>query len=420
MESTPIDTKTLSHFAPLEALSQEQLHFLASIVELKTVPAGTRIIEKGSNEDCSFFLVKGQLQLTASDGKSRLMDATDPGARAPIAQLRPRMYDVKANTTAEFIKIDSHLLLDIHNTTVDDDSTMTGYTVSEAAESHPSHEFAEQLTNHLMADLENDELKLPSLPDVAIRVGKALKDEVSDADKIAAIIQSDPVITAKLIKASNGAIYGRRVPVETVAGAVIRLGSDVTHKLVVSYAMKELFQTKSPMLKQRMKSLWSHSTKVAAICFVLAKMDKRFEAEHALLIGLLHDIGTVPILNYASTYGEQGNDSEVVDKIIQQLKGQIGTLILTKWGFSNELVVAAAEGEKWSRDTGGPPDYCDLLITAQLHSFIGTPEAHDAPPLDQVPAPKRLGLEELSPRMSLKILDRAKKQIANAETLLNI
>jgi len=420
MESIQPTSEVLAHFSPLNALSQEQLHLLASIVEIKTAASGTRLIKQGSNDDHSFFLVKGKLRLTAQDGKVRVIDESDQSARTPIAQLRPRMYDVDALTTVQYLQIDSHLLVDIHKSAQASADQSSSYMVNEDGLGNGTESFADQLANHLMTDLDKDQLKLPSLPDVAIRIGRALKDDISDADTIALMIQVDPVITAKLIKASNSAIYGRRVPVDTCAGAVVRLGSDVTHKLVISYAMKELFQTRSPVLKQRMQALWSHSTRVAALCFVLAKFDKRFIPEHALLIGLLHDIGTVPIINYASTYGEDGNDGAAIDQIINRLRGQIGALILTKWGFSEDFVAAAADGENWMRDTEGPPDYCDLLITAQLHSYIGTPGAIDLPALDQIPAHKRLGLGELTPRMSLNILEEAKDQIAHVESLLGI
>jgi len=419
MDSKQPDTKMLSHFAPLESLSRQQLHLLASIVELKSVTPGTRIITKGSNEDCSFFLVSGRLKLTAADGKVRMIDATDEGARAPIAQLRPRMYDVEALTSAEFLQIDSHLLVDIHKSSLNSAEEVGGYMVTDTADNTSALSYSDKLANHLMADLDSDQLELPSLPDVAIRIGRALRDDISDAETIASIVQRDPVITAKLIKASNSAIYGRRIPVETAAGAVIRLGSEITHKLVISYAMKELFQSSSGSLRQRMQDLWDHSTKVASICFVLAKRDPRFDAEHALLAGLLHDIGTVPIISYASSYDEP-IDEEALDQTITQLKGQIGSLILTKWGFSSDMANAASDSEIWMRDPGGEPDYCDLVITAQLHSYIGMPEAINMPALDQIPAHDRLGLGELTPRMSLKILDHAKQQIAEAETLLNV
>ena len=345
----------LTHFEPLKALSAEQLQLLSSILEVQKAKSGARLIAQGSNDDYSYFLIKGRLKLTASDGKVRIIDEKDQSAKTPLAQLRPRMYNVDALTKVEYLKVDAHLLTDIHKSTQVGEDRAHGYTVNESSIENSGQSFADELANHLMSDLDKDELKLPSLPDVAVRIGRALRDEISDADTIAEMIQVDPVITAKLIKAANSAIYGRRVPVDTCSGAVVRLGADVTHKLVLSYAMKELFQTRSPQLKQRMQELWTHSTRVAALCYVLAKIDKRFQAEHALLIGLLHDIGTVPIITYASSYGEKANDLEAIDQIIGQLRGQIGAMILTKWGFSHDFVTAAAEGEDWMRDPDGPP-----------------------------------------------------------------
>ena len=253
-----------------------------------------------------------------------------------------------------------------------------------------------------------------------MRIGKALEHDVSDAATIASMIQTDPVITAKLIKAANSAMYGRSTPVESCSAAVIRLGTDVTHKLVLSFAMRELFNSDSDLLQKRMKKLWSHSTKVGAICYVLAKYDSRFNPEQAMLIGLLHDIGVVAVLNYAKSFPLEARQPSVIDQAIRRLRAQTGSLILKKWGFPMEFVVAALEGEEWTRDKGLIPDYCDLVIIAQLHSFVGTDQALSAPAINEVPAHARLALGELTPRLSLKILDEAEDQIAHAESLLNI
>jgi len=72
------------------------------------------------------------------------------------------------------------------------------------------------------------------------------------------------------------------------------------------------------------------------------------------------------------------------------------------------------------RRPDGPPDYCDLLIIAQLHSFVGTDHALAVPPLDQVPAMPRLNLGELTPHHSLAILEAAQEQIEETEALLTL
>lgn len=158
---------------------------------------------------------------------------------------------------------------------------------------------------------------------------------------------------------------------------------------------------------------------VAAISHVLAKKIGRFDPEHALLAGLVHDIGVVAILNYANDYPEAQDNRQILDATISALRGQIGSLILKNWGFPEGLPEVAADAEEWMRSPSTAPDYSDLVIISQLHSFIGTDEMGKVPAIDQVPAFERLKLSQLTPKMSLKILDEAKEEIAEARALLN-
>lgn len=411
-------TEELKRFIPLQALSEQQQVLLAGVTEIKTARPGEVLIELGSDDNNTYFLLQGTLVLDSADNHRREISAGDPSAKSPIAQLRPRKYKVTARTEVRYLLIDNAYLEDIahnHGTACGVD----GYEVIGDFQSDPNA-FEDQLSHLLLTDLKNDRLKLPSLPEVAVRIGRALEDGVSDAHDIAEIIQIDPVMTAKLIKAANSAIYGRRTPVETCSAAVVRLGADVTQKLVLSFALRELFQSDSALLRNRMKALWKHSTHVAAICYVLAGNDSRFKPEHAMLVGLLHDIGVVAIINYAQKFPDETMDPEALDQAVQNLRAEIGGMILKKWNFSADFVTAALEGEEWMRNKGTTPDYCDLVIIAQLHSYIGDNKGRHLPAIDEVPAHSRLELGELTPRMSLKILEQAKDQIQHAQALLNI
>ena len=411
----------LRSFIPLQSLSDTQLELLAGSIEVEEALAGRLLIKRGSKDGFSFFLLDGHIRLRAEDGRISDVTAKDKTARSPISQLIPRMYDVISVTSVRFLRINNALMQEIIASSkgqAAQDDTL-GYLVSGEQE-YDSSDFENQISYQFLQDLEQDQLLLPSLPEVAVRIGKALHDNISDAATIAEMIQTDPVITAKLIKAANSAMYGRRTPVESCVGAVVRLGSGITHKLVMSFAMRELFKSESGLLQQRMKDLWQHSTKVGAICFVLAKHDSRFDPEHAMLIGLLHDIGVVAVLNYAGGFPMEARQPEVIDQAIKRLRAQTGSMILRKWGFPTEFIVSALEAEDWMRDKGLKPDYCDLVLIAQLHSFVGTEQAFTAPAINEVPAHARLALGELTPKMSLRILDQAKDQIAHAESLLNI
>ena len=416
--STPPKDK-LRSFIPLQSLSDTQLELLAGSIELEEAPAGRLLIKRGSTDNYSFFLVDGHIRLRAEDGRINDVTSNDRAARSPISQLIPRKYDVISVTPVRFLRINNALMKEIASNKSTEQIGVTGYVVS-GDEEEDSSDFENQISYKFLQELEQDRLVLPSLPEVAARIGKALQDNVSDAATIAAMIQTDPVITAKLIKAANSAMYGRRTPVETCVGAVVRLGSSITHKLVLSFAMRELFKSDSGLLQKRMQELWRHSTRVGAICYVLAKHDSRFDPEHAMLIGLLHDIGVVAVLNYAGSFPMEARDPQIIDQAIKRLRAQTGSMILRQWGFPMEFVVAALEADDWMRDKGLTPDYCDLVVIAQLHSFVGTEQAFTAPAINEVPAHARLTLGELTPKMSLRILDEAKDQIAHAESLLNL
>lgn len=414
------DTETLKRFKPLDLLGESQLNQLSAAAKIRQAPPGLTLIERGSSEAFSLYLLEGKLKLTAADGKIIILSANDPSTRNPIAQLLPRRYEVESVTQIRFLMISQVLMDGLKEQSGTEEQTLQGYMVSGEDVSKQS-EFEDEISYAFLGDLEDDKVTLPSLPSVAAKITRVLKDNTSDAERIAEIIQNDPVITAKLIKAANSAMYGSRTPVESCVAGVIRLGTDVTHKLVLSYSMKELFQSHSSLLKQRMEELWSHSTRVASLCYVLAQHDARFNPEQAMLIGLLHDIGAIAVLKYVEQFADRLDDSKLIDKAVQNLKPRTGSLILRRWGFSQEFLVTALEAEQWMRNEGinSTPDYCDLVIIAQLHSFIGTKSALSVPAIDEVPAHIRLDLGELTPKLSLKILEAAEEQLAHAEGVLN-
>ncbi len=408
----------LRKFIPLNEWSREQLELLANSIEISYAQAGSTLIELGSNDEQSYYLVDGKVQLTAADGKIKVLDTSAGDVKHPLSQLLPRKFQVSCLSDVAYICIDNFL---IYESVASQAPTglPDGYEVGEE-ESTVERGITNRLSRQLEQDLQLDRLNLPSLPEVASKLGHAIQDESSDANTIARIIQSDPAVTAKIVKAANSAFYGSLNPVESCTSAVVRLGLRVTHNLVVNYTMRDLFQTKSDVLNQRMHDLWRHSIRVAAICYVLAKQYKQFNPDEAMSIGLLHDIGVAAILNNAASYPEMASDPAAVDLAIHELRGSFGGRILRSWRFADEYIEAAKEAEDWMRRSDGPPDYCDLLIVAQLHSFVGTDHALAVPPLDQVPAMPRLNLGELTPHHSLAILEAAQEQIEETETLLTL
>ncbi len=406
------EVSLLRKFIPLNEWSNRKLEMLANTLEIKHAKTGEILVEFDNEQELTHYLITGKVQFKESNGKEHTLDAKSPHAAAPISQLLTHKVIATCLSPVKYISIDSSLIdLSTLDNQLPDDSVLDQ---DLTANSEPDS-VTSQLAKQLQADLQQDQLDIPSLPEIATRVGRAIEDKSCNAETIARIIQTDPAITAKIVKAANSAFYGGHTPVETCPQAVIRLGMNVTHSLVVNYTMQDLFKTKSKHINIRMHRLWVHSIKVAAICYVLAKRCKQINPDEAMAIGLLHDIGVAAILNQASKYPDLISDPATINTAIDELRASFGSLILKSWRFSDAYINAAEEAENWMRELDGPTDYSDIVILAQLHSYVGTKKALSLPPLDQVPAIQRLTLD---PRKSISILKRSNEEIEQTRALL--
>jgi HD-like signal output (HDOD) protein len=138
-----------------------------------------------------------------------------------------------------------------------------------------------------------------------------------------------------------------------------------------------------------------------------------------MLAGLMHDIGAIPILTGAAHYPRVADSDVLLDRVLERLRGDCGAMILRKWEFAPEFVDVALHAEDWQREGGTRPDYTDVVIIAQMHSYIGTPRIADIPRIDTVPAFQKMAVGDLSPRMSLKVMDEAEEEINGMQQLLN-
>jgi HD-like signal output (HDOD) protein len=407
---------TLSSFSALKDLGSDKLLELARQLVVSTASRGARLLANGSEDSSTFYLLEGKLQLTAADGGVQLMGHDDSSARNPVARLRPSRYEVTAATPVRFLRIEENLL-DGLTGNGESVSSIELYEVTEE-DAFGDLELENQLTVRLFEDLNADRLLLPSLPDVAIKVGTAVSEEDTDAATVAQIVETDPAITAKLLKAANSARFAGRADVRGVNEAIVRLGLRTTHHLVVTFALRELFRSPSSQLRQKMRDLWEHSCRIAALSHVLANKVGGFDAEFALLAGLVHDIGALAVLAYAGEYSEGQLALADIDATVARLRSRIGGMLLRRWQLAPELAAVAEHAENWMREGSSKPDYIDLVIIAQLQAFDGNGQAPGPVAIESTPAFTKLGLGEVTPDSKLAILDEAAEEVHETEILI--
>lgn len=266
----------------------------------------------------------------------------------------------------------------------------------------------------MLDDIKNNRLKLPILPEVAFKVREAVNDPNAAAAAMAKAVSADASVAARLLQVANSPLYRGANAISNLQSAIARLGAPLVRNLVTSLILKQLFQTKSPALKERMQKLWEHSTQVAAISHVLARKFTRLKADEAMLAGLIHDIGTLPILLKAESTPALLEDTAALDELTAKLHSSIGRLILEAWKFPPELVMVAAEHENLSR-ISDQIDYTDIVTVANLHSYLGSKHRHAQVKFTDVPAFTKLGL---TPETSVSTLEEAASEMKEVKTLL--
>ena len=246
---------------------------------------------------------------------------------------------------------------------------------------------------------------LPSMPAVAARIHDAMASSNWSMRTIATIIKSDIGTTTYLLQVANSPLYAGGSPVRQVEQAIARLGINSTRHLVMAHALRSTFVTRSRLLTTLMQRTWQSSTRLAALCGVLAKHCSSFRPEAATLAGLLQDIGVLPILNVLNKYHDQLSNEAHVLSAIDKFAPPIGTILLTRWGFDADTIEVARSRANWFRNPQPSADLADLVLVARLHADIASGNlAHHPPRIDAVPASTKLPLGDLQPDSSVTLL----------------
>jgi HD-like signal output (HDOD) protein len=267
--------------------------------------------------------------------------------------------------------------------------------------------------------MQSETLALPTIPDVSVKIRRAINEPNANSAKIARVVQIDPSITARLIKISNSPLYRGRRKIESCPEALTRLGLKAAQDIITVFALKAVFNAKSPIIRRKMQDLWSHSSHVAAISAVFAHKTPGFDPDRAMLAGLIHDIGIVPILAYADREPEILANPADLAETVKELRSQIGVQIVRKWDFPSDFEDVIIHAESWFRDSGEQATYSDIVMIAQLHSFIGKVDIKKMPKMDDLPAYKKLVSGNLDADLSINILDQVKDEIENIRLMLN-
>jgi HD-like signal output (HDOD) protein len=398
------DEDDICRLAGFGTLPQPLLHTVAKHSDRLHIPTGRWApVDDG---EFKYFLRSGGMTLSRQGRQPQRLEADSFAGRYPLPM--DGTWQLSAGPGVTLLKVPARYLDLIRNHNGIHESGI---------EVHES-EAEGQLYMEFHQALKGGKYELPVLPDLAIRIGRAIDDPNTNNDDIARLIQLDPALSARVMSVVNSAALVGAVPLQSLQQAVARLGRKQVRNLVYSCIVKDLFDTDSKILKQQMQELWRHSCQVASISAVLARHTPGMDPDQALLAGLIHDIGAIPLLQTARANADLVDSPVVLERLISEMKAEVGQLTLKSWNFDEEMCRLAYRAEDWFRIGTAMVDYVDIVLVAQLHAFVGQDAGSRYPHIDEIPAFHKLAQGELTPRRSISILEQAANEIDEIQSLL--
>ena len=152
------------------------------------------------------------------------------------------------------------------------------------------------LFTRIYQDILRDQVSLPHLPDITIKLRKALSNDNYSIDTITRIIQTDVSSSAYLLNIANSALYKTRASPSDIQSAIRIMGISSVRNLINAHALKSITLTDKTTTKKYLNAHWQRSAYLAAIANAIARMCNNIDPDLALLAGLLSGVGALPIL----------------------------------------------------------------------------------------------------------------------------
>jgi putative nucleotidyltransferase with HDIG domain len=179
------------------------------------------------------------------------------------------------------------------------------------------------------------ELRLPLLPDTAVRVLAACQDERTSIVKLVELVTHDQSLAAHLLRVANSVGYAPSTPILSLQQALGRVGLGTVSDVAMAVALRErVFSV--PRYQDRIQELWRHSATTACYAKEIAQVLRR-DMETAFLCGLLHDVGMPLVLQLSCDLEREQlvppQPAEVVESAMQIFHAELGARMAEAWNL---------------------------------------------------------------------------------------
>jgi HD-like signal output (HDOD) protein/ActR/RegA family two-component response regulator len=192
---------------------------------------------------------------------------------------------------------------------------------------------------------------LPSPSATYVELAELLARVDATTEEVAAVLERDIAMAAKVLQLANSAYFGRRQPVSSLHDAVTLLGHETLRALALSAEAFQRFHIPAPIPCFSREAVQHRSLQVARLAHKLSEGQAEAEADDSFAAALLLDVGLLVLAAHEPGYlGEVLLTAEREGRTVHEVElerhgithAEIGAHLLALWGLPHTIVEAVA------------------------------------------------------------------------------
>ncbi len=252
------------------------------------------------------------------------------------------------------------------------------------------------LVSGLAAELTKGDLKLPSLPEVVIRIRNALAQPDFTIDELARLVTAEPLLVGTILRMANSFGSRRSGGVETtdLEIAISRIGAGMVQTAATTFALRQIRESAEFRgVQQLLAPEWTCASRTAATAYLVAHRSRRAKPDEALIVGLIHNIGRIYLLSRSPRYPELFAAPDQVAILLDSWHAGIAKAIVECWNLPAETALAV---EQQAQIDDPEQTTMGSVLTTSIAIAALTPEptAEEAAALAARPDFRRLALAD--------------------------
>ena len=204
----------------------------------------------------------------------------------------------------------------------------------------PAYEYAREC---IQDELDEGQLELPLLPQVASEVLSSTLDDKANALKLASLIERDQGLATHILRIVNSPAFRGSAEIVALKQAIARLGMERIREIALTISLRGSLVSPGPF-ENLIEEAWSAGLRTALWAKEVARKARK-NVEVAYLCGLLHNVGVAVVVNRVRSMHLSDLTEEDMQRLIVEMSSPAGRVLVEQWHLPEAVSECFVEPE---------------------------------------------------------------------------